>query len=70
MPTETQPKLDDTPLTQWPPVAHLLRGGGRDPKEGDKALCGARMMGIKLDDAAEVCEECLKIAKGEMPDAG
>tara|TARA_R100001086_G_scaffold245787_3_gene177156 strand:+ start:1899 stop:2093 length:195 start_codon:yes stop_codon:yes gene_type:complete len=61
MQTETKP--DVTTLTQWPPLAHIARG--RDPKEGDEALCGAKLLGIKLDDASEVCEECARIFREE-----
>lgn len=64
MPTETQPKLDDGTITHWPPLAHIARG--QDVREGHEALCGARMMGIKLPDAAEVCEECVRIFREEV----
>ena len=68
MQTDTQPKLDDGTMTHWPPVAHIARG--TDPKPGDEALCGERLMGIKLDDGVKVCEECVRIFREEVGDAG
>lgn len=64
MQTETQTEVEGATLSQWPPVAHIARG--TDPQEGDKALCGARLMGIKLDEAAVQCEECVRIFRGEV----
>lgn len=64
MQTDTQPQIDDGTLTHWPPVAHIARG--KDPREGDEALCGARLMGLKLDDASKVCEECRRVLEEEV----
>lgn len=52
----------------WPPVAHIFdRGpGDRAPKKGDKALCGAELMGVDLQGAAvdaKTCAECVEIAR-------
>lgn len=50
----------------WPPLAHLVPPGIPLPvKPGTKALCGARLMGIDLRDAADckVCERCLAVAR-------
>ena len=66
MQADTQPKLDDGTLTHWPPLAHIARG--KDPQQGDEALCGARLMGMKLDDAAKVCEECVRVLREEVGD--
>lgn len=61
--TETQTKpTTDTP-TQWPPQAHIAKKAPGTVQEGDVALCGAKLMGINLDDAHKVCEECVRILK-------
>lgn len=58
--TETKPKVDAP--AQWPPIAHLVEDRAPGTAvEGDRALCGAEIMGINLDDAHEVCEECVRI---------
>lgn len=58
------PALDEAP-PQWPPVAHLVEK--RQPiREGMIALCGERLMGIPLDDAQAVCEECVEIARRRL----
>lgn len=63
--TQTEPALD-TP-TQWPPIAHIARKKPGTVKEGDVALCGAKLMGINLDSAYEVCEKCKNIFTGRKP---
>jgi hypothetical protein len=45
----------------WPPLAHLCRE--KPAKEGSLALCGAKLMGINLEDAHKVCKKCIEIAK-------
>lgn len=67
MPTDTQPKTDSNVPTQWPPIAHIKRGSEVD--EGDEALCGERLMGIPLDAASKVCEECVRVFREEVGDA-
>lgn len=65
--TKTKPSTGDT-IGQWPPQAHIFKSHGvtaSKPKEGDVALCGAKLMGLDLPTATKVCEECLKIAKGK-----
>lgn len=59
MTTETKPDLG-TPSDHWPPVAHL-----RDKRDPDSryAICGAKLMGIELDDAEKVCVKCLEEMK-------
>lgn len=63
--TEVKPKLSDGSIGEWPPLAHIVRKGA-DPKEGDKALCGAKLMGIPLDSATKVCAKCIEIVKMEQ----
>lgn len=63
--TKTKPSTGDT-IGQWPPQAHIAQvKNGEVVKEGDVALCGAKLMGLDLETATKVCEECLKIAKGK-----
>lgn len=62
--TDTKPKLDDT-IGQWPPMAHIERKSDGPLKEGKLALCGAKLMGIPLDDASQMCEKCIAIFKRE-----
>lgn len=61
---ETETKTD-APETggHWPPLAHLLPKGQRSVKPGDKALCGAKLIGIPDPDSSwPVCTKCIKIA--------
>lgn len=60
MTTETKPKTEDS-VGQWPPVAHIIRNEDKPATEGSRALCGARLMGIDLQEGVEkaTCEECL-----------
>ena len=48
----------------WPPLAHIHKGP-RPPKAGDRALCGAKLMGIDLDgcECSKVCAKCVEIAR-------
>ena len=64
--TEPKPKLDDGTMNQWPPLAHIERKSDGPLREGKLALCGAKLMGIKLPDATKVCEKCIKIARQEL----
>lgn len=59
----TKPKLSDDTGNCWPPLAHLVRNAGGKVKEGDKALCGAKLAGVPLDNATKVCKKCVKIAE-------
>jgi hypothetical protein len=63
--TRPAPQLGD-PIGEWPPLAHLVRKDQLPAKEGDIALCGAKLMGINLDTANKVCEKCVRIARQEM----
>lgn len=60
--TLTEPKTSDAPPC-WPPVAHI-----RDKRNADKkvALCGAKLMGLDLDDADKLCPKCVEIFKREV----
>lgn len=64
--TETKPRLEDGTMSQWPPLAHIVRKKPGTIKEGDLALCGAKLMGLNLPDATKVCEKCIKIARQEL----
>lgn len=65
--TDVQPDLGDAPPC-WPPKAHIIRKKDQPAKEGTIALCGAKLMGIDLDNAAanQVCDKCVAIARKEM----
>lgn len=63
--TDTETKLQD-PCDHWPPLAHIARTPPGTVKKGDEALCGAKLMGLDLDDAHKVCEKCLEILKEEL----
>jgi hypothetical protein len=63
---EPDTKLDDGTMNQWPPLAHIARKRPGTVREGDIALCGAKLMGLNLNDAHKVCEECIKIARQEL----
>lgn len=61
--TKTKPKAGGGGLDQWPPLAHIVDKRDGAVKEGRKALCGAKLMGIELPDAAEVCQKCIRERK-------
>jgi hypothetical protein len=63
--TKPEPKTSDGTMDQWPPLAHFAADKRQDQnvEEGDLALCGAKLMGIKLDSAHKVCEECVRILR-------
>jgi hypothetical protein len=44
----------------WPPVAHIAR---KPVVEDGYAICGAKLMGIELQDATKMCKKCIEIAK-------
>lgn len=58
------PETDTDAPDCWPPLAHL-RVGRLPPKPGERALCGAKLMGIDLEGSAgaKVCVKCLEIAR-------
>ena len=64
--TTTKPDLSKDAPTQWPPKAHVIRREDHPPKEGTIALCGAKLMGIDLDNVSvnKICEKCLEILAG------
>tara|TARA_R110002094_G_scaffold220250_1_gene192824 strand:+ start:53973 stop:54185 length:213 start_codon:yes stop_codon:yes gene_type:complete len=65
--TTTKPETTNDTLSQWPPQAHIFKSHGpkaSEPKEGDLALCGAKLMGMDLKSAQVVCKKCMAIAKG------
>lgn len=62
---DTKPSLG-TPSDQWPPLAHIERKSDGPLVEGKLALCGAKLMGIPLDNASAVCEKCIEIARREL----
>lgn len=51
------------PMAAWPPLAHILPHS-RPVTPGEKALCGARMMGIDLGfgNVPNVCKRCIELA--------
>jgi hypothetical protein len=53
--------------THWPPLAHIWRKTGSQPKKGDVALCGAKLMGLTLPDATKVCRECVELFRAQVP---
>jgi len=55
-------RLTDVVSDQWPPLAHITED--MPVRDGSLALCGAKLMGIELPDAAVVCTKCIKILKG------
>ena len=63
--TDTKPSIG-TPSDHWPPLAHIERKSDGPLVEGKLALCGAKLMGIPLDDASKVCTKCIEIAKREL----
>jgi len=64
--TETKPKTGSGAPPIWPPLAHIARKPQGTVKEGDLALCGAKLMGINLPDATKVCTKCIRIARQEL----
>lgn len=62
--TKPKPKLG-SPSDHWPPLAHIERKSDGPLVEGKLALCGAKLMGIRLPDAAKVCEKCLEVLRKE-----
>lgn len=66
MAVETKPELTEDVDTHWPPLAHLVEWENYPPKEGDIALCGAKLMGIGLQGTSgrkKVCSKCLEIQR-------
>lgn len=63
---EDNPVLDEAP-PQWPPVAHVTRKD-EPVREGMRALCGEKLMGVPLDwrTASKVCEKCMEIVAREL----
>lgn len=56
MTVQTETKADTEAIPdQWPPVAHIVK---TPFKEGDTALCGAKIMGVPLPEGTKVCEKC------------
>jgi len=64
--TITKPMTSDGAPPIWPPLAHIERKSDGPLVEGKLALCGARLMGIHLNDATKVCTKCVRIAKREL----
>lgn len=63
MTTKTEPKPDLGNVdTHWPPVAHIAR---KPVEKQTHGLCGAKLMGIVLDDAEKICSKCLEIMERE-----
>lgn len=62
--TDTKPSIG-TPSDQWPPLAHIEDKREGPLVEGKLALCGAKLMGIPLDNASAMCEKCIEIFKRE-----
>lgn len=62
--TKTKPSVGGPP-SQWPPLAHKIRPGQK-LEPGTIALCGAKLMGIKLDSASKVCAKCEEIMWKEI----
>jgi hypothetical protein len=61
--TTTKPETDDTTLSSWPPKAHIFDDRAGELKEGQLALCGAKLMGMDLKSAQVVCKKCLQVAQ-------
>ena len=62
--TETLTEPVEQAVGHWPPIAHITEEV--PVVEGSLALCGAKLMGIELKDAHEVCAECIKIYKQQL----
>lgn len=62
---EPKPELDDIAPSCWPPVVHIVRKKNYPVKEGDLALCGAKLMGLNIGRLSnirgKVCEKCLEV---------
>ena len=63
----TTTEQDTEPTTgvvgHWPPVAHIIRNEDKPAKEGTKALCGEKLMGIDLegDVRKATCQKCVEV---------
>ena len=59
--TELQEAPAEAP-SHWPPVAHIVKKGD-EGREGKRALCGAKMLGIDLEgtEVSKVCDKCRRI---------
>lgn len=62
--TLTEPTASEAPPS-WPPLAHLVHPDNLPVRKGTIALCGARLMGVHLEDAAKVCKKCKEISREE-----
>lgn len=62
--TRTDERLDTGNI--WPPLAHIIRKENQPAKEGDLAICGAKLMGLDLPDAKKMCKKCIEIARREL----
>lgn len=54
------PLLDEDAPSHWPPVIHIAR---QPVRAGDKALCGARLMGEDYGpaDGKATCKRCSEL---------
>jgi len=66
--TVTKPALSDDAPAQWPPKAHIILKKDQPAKEGTVALCGTKLMGIDLENAAvdSICQKCVTVAKRDF----
>lgn len=70
-PPEVTPEVtpEDAPPC-WPPIGHLVRKEDLPAKAGDRALCGAVLMGVDLgsllNPQAKVCPKCIEVAEREL----
>lgn len=64
MTTETKTEIEPTTGDVWPPLAHITIKN-RPVKPGDRALCGAKLMGIDLEGmhCNQICRKCEEIAR-------
>ena len=65
MQTDTETDASTEVPDIWPPKAHLALSFPVKP--GDKALCGAKLMGIDLRNTpCKICSACLLAAENLM----
>lgn len=67
MKTKITTKTKPTASTgdHWPPLVHKVRAENYPVKAGDRAICGATLVGLNLHGkpVSKWCQKCLEIAK-------
>lgn len=56
--TETTTETKEKTLDHWPPEIHIVYG---PPVAGERALCGAKIMGIEFPHANPTCKRCIEL---------